>query len=99
MRFPGVENGKFDTRQQPTAFDPDQYPEKRPLISFLRGDLAATSARYTAAGPCDGCLQAFSRLSAARFRKWTRRDVSSAMTPDCTSWVKVRDTVSIVNPK
>jgi len=43
--------------------------------------------------------QALSRLSAARLRNWTRREVSSAITPDCTNWVKVRDTVSMVNPR
>lgn len=43
--------------------------------------------------------QAFNRLSAARLRNRIRRDVSSAIMPDCTNWVKVRDTVSIVNPR
>ena len=44
-------------------------------------------------------IQAFSRLSAARLRNRMRREVSSTMAPDCTSWVKVRDTVSMVNPR
>jgi hypothetical protein len=44
-------------------------------------------------------FQAFSRLSAARLRNWMCREVSSAIMPDCTNCVKVRDTVSIVNPR
>lgn len=43
--------------------------------------------------------QASNRLSAARLRNWMRREVSSAIVPDWTSCVKVRDTVSMVNPR
>ena len=38
-------------------------------------------------------------VSAARLRNRMRREVSSTIVPDCTSWVKVRDTVSMVSPR
>jgi len=43
--------------------------------------------------------QASKRLRADLLRNWMRREVSSTMAPDCTSWVSVRDTVSIVSPR
>jgi hypothetical protein len=42
---------------------------------------------------------ALRRFNAARLRNWIRREVSSVITPDCTNWVKVRDTVSMVSPR
>jgi len=56
-------------------------------------------SRDDVARPLTCASQAFSLESAARLRNRIRRDVSSTMVPDCASWVKVRDTVSMVNPR
>lgn len=43
--------------------------------------------------------QALIRLSSTRLRRTIQREVSSAIVPDCASWLSVRDTVSIVKPR
>lgn len=64
-------------------------------LSMLITTIAACNREL----PPDNPFQALSRCSAARLRNAMRRDVSSTITPDCTSCVMVRDTVSIVSPR
>jgi len=69
----------------------------RKAKSLPSGPQPARLDRVTSS--CLDYPQALRRLSAGRLRSWIRREVSRTMVPDCTNWVKVRDTVSMVSPR